>query len=367
MNPSTRSPSRSGAFPDRRNFLRATAASAALLTASSEGWTVDTPKQGPSEAAIRAFHQSLTADQKRAVCFAWDHKGHTGLPLRLHVSNNWAVSGRTVGSFDRDQQGLIRAVLGTVLSPGWVEKLEQQVKDDTGQDWTADRKVALFGTPGQGPCQLVVTGFHLTLRALGSAATPVAFGGAIAHGHQPSGFHEKPGHPGNVFWHQAQLAHQVYRLLDGKQRKRVLVERGIPWYEFDGKIDRRTILPESNLDRPLEPDVRLRGRRVDWPGLPVADMTRDQKEAVQQVLRGLLEPYRPEYRSQVLACLDKQGGLEKCHLVFYREHTLGKEGEWDNWRLEGPAFVWYFRGSPHIHIWIHVAEDAATPVTSHFG
>jgi ATPase subunit of ABC transporter with duplicated ATPase domains len=28
-------------------------------------------------------------------------------------------------------------------------------------------------------------------------------------------------------------------------------------------------------------------------------------------------------------------------------YTLGKEGEWDNWRLEGPSFVWYFRGFPH--------------------
>jgi hypothetical protein len=69
----------------------------------------------------------------------------------------------------------------------------------------------------------------------------------------------------------------------------------------------------------------------------------------------------------VLQCLEKQGGLDKCHLIFYREHTLDKEGEWDNWRVEGPAFVWYFRGYPHVHIWIHVADDPSVPVTSHFG
>src|SRR5205823_3101689 len=93
----------------------------------------------------------------------------------------------------------------------------------------------------------------------------------------------------------------------------------------------------------------------ELPGLPIVEMTRDQKEAVRDVLQALLEPYRPAYQKQVLACLDKQGGLDRCHLTFYREHTLGKEGEWDNWRIEGPAFVWYFRGTPHVHIWIHVA------------
>jgi hypothetical protein len=54
-------------------------------------------------------------------------------------------------------------------------------------------------------------------------------------------------------------------------------------------------------------------------------------------------------------------------MAFYQERDLGDDREWDNWRIEGPAFVWYFRGFPHVHIWVHVADDPATPVTSHFG
>ena len=198
--------------------------------------------------------------------------------------------------------------------------------------------------------------------------SPVAFGGAICHGHQPSGFHEKPGHPGNIFWYQAQEAHKVYRLLDGKQQKLAVVEKGMPYYEFDGKIDRTPVLPQSKLDRALEPDVRFRGEKAaDLPGLPISEMTRDQKDAMRKVLAAMLEPYREAYRERVTACLDKQGGLETCRLPFYRERTLGKDGEWDNWRVEGPAFVWYFRGFPHVHIWVHVAETPDVPVTSHFG
>lgn len=354
---------------DRRGFLGCLAAttvgpaaSRLLAAPAAEGTTA-----GPSSRAIQTFYDSLSAAQKKTMCFEWDHKGPSGLPLRLHVTNNWAVSRASVGSFSKEQQSLIEEIFTSVLNPGWPEKLHQQARDDTGKPWTEDRKIAIFGQPGRGPCQCVVSGFHLTFRALASAPGSVAFGGAICHGHQPSGFHEKVGHPGNIFWYQAQRAHEVYRFLDGKEQKQALVTHGIPWFQFDDKIDRRVIVPDSKLERPLEPDVRFRGAKSELPGLPIAELTRDQKEAVQKVLEGLLEPYRKEYQDQVLTSLKKQGGLEKCHLVFYQEHTRGKEGEWDNWRLEGPSLVWYFRGTPHVHIWIHVADDPAVPVTSHFG
>ena len=190
---------------------------------------------------------------------------------------------------------------------------------------------------------------------------------ALSHGHQPSGFNEKVGHPNNIFWYQAILANKVYQALDEKQRKLALVLKGMPYYEFNGRIDRQNILPDTKLAQPLEPDVRFRGANGTFSGLPIREMSRDQKAMVQQVLTGLLDPYRKEYQEQVLNCLQRQGGLDRCSLAFYQEHDLGNDGEWDNWRIEGPAFVWYFRGFPHVHVWIHVANDPATPVTSHFG
>jgi len=321
----------------------------------------------PADAAVKALYDSLSGQQKKAMCFEWDKKGYGGFPLRLHVTNNWAVSSTPVGALTMDQQGLVEEVLKSVLTPGWPEKLAQQARDDTGKPWTQDRKIAIFGTPESARCQCVISGFHLTFRAGGAKDAHAAFGGAICHGHQPSGFNEKPGHPGNIFWYQAQQAHKVYKLLDGKQQQRALVLKGMPYYEFDGKIDRTMILPDSKFDRPMEPDVRFHGPKAELPGLPIAEMTADQKEAMKKVLASLLEPYRKPYQDRALAGLEKQGGLDKCHLVFYKERTLGKEGEWDNWRVEGPAFVWYFRGYPHVHSWIHVADDPSVPVTSHFG
>jgi hypothetical protein len=30
------------------------------------------------------------------------------------------------------------------------------------------------------------------------------------------------------------------------------------------------------------------------------------------------------------------------------------------WQIEGPAMVWYFRGDPHVHTWVHIRESAPT-------
>jgi hypothetical protein len=80
---------------------------------------------------------------------------------------------------------------------------------------------------------------------------------------------------------------------------------------------------------------------------------------VQQVLAKLIEPYRQSDRDEVAHCLKAQGGLDHCALAFYQEGDLGNDQVWDCWRLEGPAFVWYFRGTPHVHVWVNVADDPA--------
>jgi hypothetical protein len=80
---------------------------------------------------------------------------------------------------------------------------------------------------------------------------------------------------------------------------------------------------------------------------------------VQKVLRTLIEPYRQSDRDEVLAALKTQGGLDKCSLAFFTDEDLGGDRVWDNWRLEGPSFVWNFRGVPHVHVWVNIADDAS--------
>jgi hypothetical protein len=181
-----------------------------------------------------------------------------------------------------------------------------------------------------------MTGRHMTLRCDGNSADHVAFGGPIFYGHAAKGFDEKPDHPGNVFWPQAVAANGVFKMLDGKQRKAALVAKS-----------------------PRESAVAFRGPKGEFPGIPVTELSSDQKGELQKVLDKLIEPYRKSDRDETLACLKAQGGLDKCHLAFYQDQDIGSDGVWDNWRLEGPSFIWYFRGSPHVHVWVNIASDPA--------
>jgi hypothetical protein len=183
-----------------------------------------------------------------------------------------------------------------------------------------------------------MTGRHLTIRCDGDSAEHVAFGGPIFYGHAAQGFDEKPDHPGNVFWPQALKANEIFKMLDGKQREQALVR-----------------------DMPGEHEVAFKGKKkID--GLPVSELSADQKQLAQSVLKTLIEPYRTKDQSEALRCLEQQGGLDACRLAFYPDDDLGDDKIWDVWRLEGPSFVWHFRGSPHVHVWVHVADDPNVPL-----
>jgi hypothetical protein len=181
-----------------------------------------------------------------------------------------------------------------------------------------------------------MTGRHMTLRCDGNSTNHVAFGGPIFYGHQPTRegepLNEKNGHPGNVYWPQALAANKVYEMLDGKQRK--LAEVG-----------------SRN-----EEDIAFRAKEKR-EGILIGELSADQKEQVQKTLGMLLEMYRQSDQDEVLACLKTQGGLDACSLSFDINQDKGGDKVWDCWRIEGPAFEWYFRGEPHVHCWVNIADD----------
>ncbi|MDP6354184.1 MAG: DUF3500 domain-containing protein [Planctomycetota bacterium] len=185
-----------------------------------------------------------------------------------------------------------------------------------------------------------MSGRHMTLRCDGNSAEHVAFGGPIFYGHAPR-FNEKPGHPGNIYWEQALAANKVYQMLDGRQRKLAEVSK-----------------------TPREQSVSFKGKDGNFQGIPVSQLSDDQKEHVQKVLQKLIEPYRKSDQDEVISALKKQGGLDACHLAFFTDRDLGNDGVWDNWRLEGSSFVWHYRGAPHVHVWVNVASDASVKLNA---
>jgi hypothetical protein len=333
--------SSSNANISRRGFLRAAGAATALAAVMpSQVITAAEPATatGTSESLVRLLYDSLTSRQKEQVCFGWSRVAEPLGLLRTYISANWHVTKPVIdsGFYTADQQKLIREIFLGLIQPEWVSRIDRQLKDDEGG--FGKQSIAVFGVPGSDKFEFILTGRHITLRCDGNSAEHVALGGPIVYGHAASGFHEKPGHPNNIFWPQAVAANSVAKMLDGKQRAVAVIKTP----------------PQENA-------IAFQGRKTSLPGIAVKDLSVDQRAHVQDVLAKLIEPYRQSDRDRVVACLTTQGGLDDCHLAFYEEGRL-TAGEYDVWRLEGPAFVWHFRGVPHVHTWVHVADDPSVPL-----
>ncbi|MBS0266813.1 MAG: DUF3500 domain-containing protein [Planctomycetes bacterium] len=334
----------------RREFgqiVGAAAVAATLHGANPARLPAQAKPAATSESLVKQLYDSLTPGQKEEVCFAWDYQDDRGL-LRTHVSNNWNITDLSklsvAGDFyTKDQQALIRQIFTGLYNPEWHDRIFKQLKDDTdGAPFGKEQSIAIFGKPGSGQFEFVMTGRHLTIRCDGDSTDHVAFGGPIFYGHAAAGFNEPVGHPGNVFWPQAQQANKLYQMLSGKQREQALVAVA-----------------------PQESKVEFKGKTGAIAGLPISELSADQKDHAKGVLKALLDPYREADRTEAVKMLDAQGGLDACRLAFYRKAAdgtsldLGDDGEWDVWRIEGPSFVWHFRGVPHVHVWVNVADDAS--------
>ena len=328
----------------RRDFIRVVGAGVAAASvpqlpgvATAEDSTAAT-----SESLVKKLYDTLTPAQKDEICFDWDHKDDRGI-LRTHVSNNWNITETSfnVGGnfYSKEQQDIIEAMFWGLYNPEWHDRIRKQLKDDAGGYGKA-QTLAIFGTPGSDKFELVMTGRHLTIRCDGNTTEHVAFGGPIFYGHAAAESNEPANHTGNVFWHQALKANDLYKMLDGKQRNLALIEQA-----------------------PAEKDVPFRGT-AEIPGLPISELSADQRQHAEDVLKVLLEPYRMSDQQEARELLKTQGGLDKCRIAFYKSGDLGNDGIWDNWRLEGPSFVWHYRGAPHVHVWVNIADDASVPLNA---
>jgi Protein of unknown function (DUF3500) len=279
----------------------------------------------PAETAVKRFYDSLKDDQRKQICFPFDH------PLRTKINANWAITKPTISEYTKEQQAIIDEIFRGVVSPDGYDRFQKQMEDDSGG--FDQYHVAVFGTPGSGQFEWELTGRHLTLRADGDSVANAAFGGPIIYGHGEGD--SKKGLPGNVFYYQTKKANEVFAALDGKQREKAL-------------------LPKA----PAENKVEIQGSSGSFPGIAAGELSRDQKELVESVMKVILAPYREDDVNEAVALLKDGGGLDALHLAFYEAEDIGKDQVWDIWRLEGPTFVWHFRGAPHVHTYVNVGKKA---------
>ena len=328
---------------DRRKFLRAsTAAWVAAAATSSFPWasglvpaaSADNakPVTPDSETLVTTLFHSLSEEQRNLFCLPFEH------PRRQDINNAWYITkARVAKDLTRDQQQMVREIFLGLHHPEYAQRVLQATEHDAGEKGLGECSLALFGTPGSGKFEFVLSGRHVTRRCDGDSVQGAAFGGPIFYGHAPLEDEETADHPQNVYWYQAKRANEVYQMLDGRQRKLALLD-------------------EHRREQGKE-TVRLTGKKSGLPGIPLGELTKDQRGQVLKVMHDLLAPFRPQDAREAMKLVEA-AGMDSLHMAFFKSGDIGNDGVWDVWQLEGPSMVWYFRGNPHVHVWVNVRDQA---------
>ena len=312
----------------RRTFIQAVAGvstTAALSSGSlTAGLFAGFGAEETAESITGELYKSLSDAQKKVICLPFNHD------LRNKINPNWHVTSPQIGEdfYSAAQRELVGRIVKAVSSEdGYARLLKQMDEDSGGLDYYS---AAIFGKPGEGKFEFELTGRHLTLRADGNSVDKAAFGGPIVYGHGEEEVEQ------NLFFYQTQQTNKVFDALSGDQRKTALLKSA-----------------------PSESAVQVQGQNGEFPGIRVGDLSDDTQELVAASLMVLLAPYRAEDVEEVMQILKESGGVSGLHMAFYRQGDINSDKTWDIWRVEGPAFVWHFRGAPHVHAYVNIGHRKA--------
>jgi hypothetical protein len=285
------------------------------------------------ELAIRLF-ESLDEEDRAAAVFDYDH------PLRQFHNRGVDTGGAWSFFLRRETRRWLVDLVHASLSPRGRQRIPDQFfLDLPGVHVT---RLAIFGDPRTGPYQILVTGPHLNLRIGGRNREGVAFGGPQVYGDQRGD--GKVGLPGNAYRDQLQQGQQLFAGLTAGER--IVARR-----------------PKA----PVQTDIELQGTDGHFDGIAVADLPREKRMLVRDLVATLLDTYSADDAGYAWKCIEHNGGVDAFHLADYAEdHQPGRNvgvGPSQIFRIEGPAAVFHYRGEPHLHAFINVGMDGERPLS----
>ncbi len=319
----------------RRAFLGTVGAGAAVVagagTRTLSAKDVAKKPAKPAEGLIRELYDTFTPEQKKQFALPWDH-GQNGKLTRLATFNRPILGKRLGQEFSKSQQDLIKRTLRSILAND--EALERISRHGT---WDGSKSFegcgcAIFGEPSDDKkFAWVFSGHHLTLRCDGNSVPGAAFGGPVYYGHSANGYSKR-----NVYNYQTEKVQAVFDALDAKQQEKAIADRN------PGDRDR---------------GIRFPTKGSEQPGIGYDELSKDQQQLVENVMRTLLEPFRKEDGDEVMEIIKANGGMDEIHLAFYKDGSSKDEQlKWHFWRLEGPGFIWNYRVLPHVHCYVNIVN-----------
>lgn len=315
-----------GKFLSRREILRTLGATAAFAAFPS----LRAATAGKDSLATQ-FYKSLSEEQRAKIVLPLDH------PQRGFVSNWWYIcpEQRLHTFYTKDQQDLVKQIFESLHHPDHREKMNWQVQKDLMGKIKNTPSVGFFGTPADDDFEFIYTGHHVTRRCHAHTDQGLGFGGRpIFYGNFAKAFNESKDHEGNPFWYQGLVFNEFVQTLDGKQQEKILVGRE---------------------PRPENPAKVIEKRKTDLPGICGADLSKDQQAKLLDTMRRMLVCFRPDDVAATMKTIEGKKLVGRLFISCYGdEYDIGSDKVWDTWQIEGPEFVWYFRGYPHIHGYFHL-------------
>jgi hypothetical protein len=326
---------------NRRQLIKAGAGIGALAAVTAGArYAVLAPPQRRDLTSIDELaaevHAGLMASAGARACFDYDH------PLRQVHNRGLRLGGLTVNAETLSwnvRRALTTIVRARLPAAGFDRLMSQYPSHFSGVNFL---QLMLFGTPGRGPWQMLLSGIHLNLRVGCRITDGAAFGGPQVYGDQRG--NDRPGLPGNVFRYQMQGAHALVTGLTRASRGEIRVAQAPP-----------------------QTCIAVQGRGGRFDGLPVADLPAQARRQAQAIVGGILENYGEEGAAYAWDCVRRNGGVDGLHFADYDVDFQGGRHAADNpsqiFRLEGPSAVFHFRGEPHVHAFVSVERNFDQPLS----
>ena len=287
--------------------------------------------ESPQALATR-FFESLSAEDRKRACVEYDH------PLRQY--HNRGVWGGGLSASPLKLGWEQRRLLTDLLHAGLSEAGQQRVPNEFYTNWPGVHSmyVLLCGNPSTPPYQLILTGAHLNLRIGGRSREGAAFGGPLVYGDQRGD--SVQGLPGNLYRFQFEIAQRLFQSLR-PEHQQLAVQKVSP----------------------VQTDIQVQGRAGSFAGVEIATLPAESRGIARELVDGILSTYPAEDAAYAWQCLEHNGGVEKLFLSYYEDSEIDGSKQYQSFRLEGPAAVFYFRGHPHVHAFVNVTMEGDAPLS----
>ncbi|MBM4205414.1 MAG: hypothetical protein FJ194_14890 [Gammaproteobacteria bacterium] len=328
--------------PTRRQLLLG--AGVAAAAAAGSRWLVPEVQAMPHRQLVSEFRRSLSRDQIEAIFLPFDH------PSRQIVNTIAIRKSPHIGTLLNAEQipyawRLWSTMQSEAGKPRFIEPLKAEAG---GLDGCV---LSIYGDPDDGPCQSVISGGHLDLRA--GDQLHGGFGDGVAWGHQIGNHQLRV--PGNVWAHHSDALNRLVALLEPEQLSRAIC--GNP---------------------PNELLLQVQSAGGQFEGLAVRAMSEAQQTVFCELITTVIASFTPEHAKTAMDDITANGSFEDLHVALYRDFGFYGDGlkfsdqpERDGqlpyfqvWRIEGPGMILHFQGWPHVHAYLRLSRE---PRRQHVG